>query len=120
MDDNVRAVLDRPAEVRGRQRIVDDQRQAGLVGDLRHGRDVDHDAARIGEILDEDRLAFRRQRLAEIFRLGRIDEVAGPAELLERQAELGERAAIEVARGDELVSRLHQGEEGQELRRMAR
>ena len=50
----------------------------------------------------------------------RIDEMAGPAELLEREAELGERAAIEIARGDELVARLHQREEGQELRRMTR
>ena len=59
MDDDVGAVLDRPAEVGGRERVVDDQRQARLVRDLRHGRDVDHDAARIGEVLDEDRLAFR-------------------------------------------------------------
>ena len=120
MDDDVGAMLDRPAEVGGRERVVDDQRQARLVGDLRHRRDVDHDAARIGEVLDEDRLAFRRQRAAEILRLGRIDEMAGPAELLERKAELGERAAIEVARGDELVAGLHQGEEGEELRRVAR
>ena len=33
--------------------------------------DVDDDPARIGEVLDEDRLALRRQRLAEILRLGR-------------------------------------------------
>ena len=61
-------------------------------------------------------LHFGVSALAEILRLGRIDEMAGPAELLERQAELGKRAAIKVARGDELVARLHQGEEGQELR----
>ena len=45
--------------------------------------------------------------LAEVFRVGRIDEMAGPAELLERQAELGERATVKVARGDEFVARLH-------------
>ena len=90
MDDDVGAVLDRAAQVRRRQRVVDDQRQAGLVGDRGHARDVDHHAARIGEALDEDRLATRRQRLAEIIRVGRVDEMAGPAELLERQAELGE------------------------------
>ena len=120
VNDDVGAMLERPAEVGGRQRVVDDERQARLMRDLRHGCDIDHDAARIGEVLDEDRLALRRQRLAEILGLGRIDEMAGPAELLEREAELGERAAIEVARGDELVARLHQGEEGQELRRVPR
>ena len=119
MDDDVRAVLDRAAEVRGGERIVDDQRHARLVRDLRHSRDIDDHASGIGEVLDEDRLAFRRQRAAEILGLGRIDEMAGPAELLERQAELGERAAIEVARGDEFVAGLHQGEEGEELRRVS-
>ena len=84
--------------------------------DLGDALDVDDDAAGIGEVLDEDRLAFRRQRAAEIFRLARIDEMAGPAELLERQPELRQRAAIEVARGDELVAGPHQREEGQELR----
>ena len=65
-------------------------------------------------------LHARGQRAAEILRVGRIDEMAGPAELLERQAELGQRAAIEIARGDELVARRHQREEDQELRRVAR
>ena len=64
-------------------------------------------------------LHFGVERAAEVFGVRGIDEMAGPAELLEREAELGERAAIKVARGDELVAGLHQGEEGQELRRVA-
>ena len=120
MNDDVGAVLDRPAEIGSSQRVVDDERNARRMGDRGDALDIDHDAAGVGEILDEDRLALGRQRLAEVLRLARIDEMAGPAELLERQPELGERAAIEVARGHELVARLHQGEEGQELRRMPR
>ena len=120
MDDDVGAVLDRPAEVRSRERVVDDERKAGRMRNFGDALDVDDDAARIGEILDEDRLALLRQRLAKILRLDGIDEMAGPAELFERQPELRERAAIEVARGDKLVARLHQREEGQELRRMPR
>ena len=46
--------------------------------------------------------------------------MAGPAELLERQAELGQRPAIQVAAGQEFVARLQQGLEHQELRRVAR
>jgi hypothetical protein len=42
-----------------------------------------------------------------------------PAELFERKAELGQRAAIKVARGDKLVSRVHQREENQKLRGMS-
>src|SRR5581483_3034107 len=59
------------------------------------------------------------QRGAEVLRIGRIGEMAFPAELGEGQAELGQRAAVEVLRGDELVAGLHQGEEDQELRGMA-
>ena len=70
MHDDVGAVLDRPAEIGRRQRVVDDERQARLVRDLRDGLDVDDDAAGIGEVLDEDRLALRRQRLAEVLGLG--------------------------------------------------
>ena len=80
---------------------------------------VDDDAAGIGQAFHEDGLAPRRQRAAEVLRLSRIDEMAGPAELRERQAELGERAAIEVARGHEFVARLQQREEGKELCRVA-
>ena len=120
MHDNVGAMLDRPAEVGRRQRVVDDQRQTRLMRDIGDALDIDDDTAWIGEVLDEDRLTLGRQRLAEIFGVGRVDEMAAPAEFLEREAELGERAAIKVARGDELVARLHQREEGEELRRMSR
>ena len=90
MNDDVGAVLDRPAEVRRRQRIVDDQRNARRMRDVGDALDVDDNAARVGEVLDEDGLALRRQRVAEVLRLGRIDEMAGPAELPERQPELRE------------------------------
>src|SRR5574337_2090461 len=115
MDDDIGAVLDRPAEVGRGQRVVNDERQTRLMRDRRNARDVHDDPARIGEVLDEDGLAPWRQRLAEILGLGRIDQMAGPAELLEREAELGERTAIKVARGDELVAWRHEREEGQEL-----
>ena len=65
-------------------------------------------------------LHLRCQRPAEILRVARIDEVAVPAELREGLAELGERAAIELARRQELVARRHQREERQDLRRVAR
>ena len=55
MDDDVGAMLDRPHEIGRRQRIVDDQRNAVLVGDLADRFEVDEFAVRIGEALDEDR-----------------------------------------------------------------
>ena len=95
--DDVGAPIERAAQIGCRQRIVDDQRDAGLMRDRRHLLDIDDDAARIGQVLDKDRLAAGGQGAAEVFRVGRIDEMAGPAELLERQAELGQRAAVEIA-----------------------
>ena len=44
--DDVGAVLDRPAEIRRRERVVDDQRQARLMRDIGDGLDIDDDAAR--------------------------------------------------------------------------
>src|SRR5579863_5955645 len=118
--DDVCTPLDRPAEVRCGKRIIDDEWQPSLMGDLRDRLEVDDDAAGIGQALDENGLAARRERLAEILRLRGIDEMAGPAELLERETELGQRPAVEVARGKELVPRLHQRVEDEELSRMAR
>ena len=87
--------------------------------DLRDGFQIDDDAAGIGEAFKKDRLAVRRQRAAEILRIVRIDKMAGPAKLFERQAELRQRTAVEIARRDELVALLHHRREDQELRGMA-
>ena len=58
MDDDVGAVLDRPAEIGRRERVVDDERHAGASRDLGDRLDVGDDAARIGDQLDEDRLGL--------------------------------------------------------------
>src|SRR5215469_17752169 len=88
MHDQIRAPLEWPAQVRGGQCVVDDQRDAGVMRDLRYRFQIDDDAAWIGQAFKEDRLAARRQRAAEVLGIARIDEVAGPAELFERQPEL--------------------------------
>ena len=115
--DDVGPPLDRPAQIGRGQRVIDDQRNAGVMRHRGDRLDVHHHAAGIGQAFDEDRLAARRQRAAEILRVGRIDEMAGPAEPRKRQAELGQRPAIQIARGEEFVARLQQREEGEELRR---
>ena len=55
MDHDVGAVLDRPAQIGRRQRVIDDQRHAGAVRDRGDRLDVRNDAAGIGDRFDEDR-----------------------------------------------------------------
>ena len=102
MDDEVGAPFERPAQIGRGEGVVDDEGHARLVRDLGDRLEVGDDAAGIGEALDEDRLGARRERAAEILRVVGIDEAALPAEFLEAAAELGDRAAIELARGDEV------------------
>ena len=121
MHDDVGAVLERPDEVGRRHRVVDDQRHAGLLGDRRRcARDVDDDAAGIGDGFDEDRLGLvgvtAASKVGEIVRIGPDH---APAEVLVAVVELVDRAAIELLGGDELVARLQQRVEAQELGRVA-
>ena len=119
MNDDVGAVVDRLAEVGRRQRVVDDQRHAGAAGDVGDRLDVGDDAAGIGDQLDEDRLGLRRHRALERRDVVGVGPRHVPAEILERVIELVDRAAIELARGDELVAGLHQAVEHQHLRGVA-
>jgi hypothetical protein len=90
MADNIGSPAKRLAEIGARQGVVDDQRDAGVMGDLRHSLEVDDNAARVGKVLDKDRFDPRIQCLAEILGLGRVDKMAFPAELFERQPKLGQ------------------------------
>ncbi len=60
VEDEIRAPFEGPAQIGRGQRVVDDQRNAGRVGDLRHRFEIDHHATGIGQAFDEDRLAARR------------------------------------------------------------
>ena len=96
MHDDVGAVIDRLAQIRRSQRVVDDVGHAGALGDLRHRRHVGDDAAGIGDRLGEDRLGLRRDRALERADVVGIGPHHVPAEILERVVELVDRAAIEL------------------------
>ena len=87
--------------------------------DIRNGAQIHDNTARISEAFDKNRLTFRRERTAEILRLGRVHEMAGPAKFLEAEGELRERPAIKIAAGEEFIAWFKKREEGDELRRMA-
>ena len=116
MHDDIGAILDRPHQIGRGERVIDDQRHAGFLGDRGDGGDVSNNAAGIGDRLDEDRLDLRRQRGAERLRVGRIGKAHRPAAFLEGVRELVDRSAIELPRRDELIPWLEQRVEDQHLR----
>ena len=80
MDDQRGAVLDRAAQVRGRHRVVHDQRDIRLPRHFRYRGDIGNHATGVGEAFDEDRLGLGRQRLAVAVGILAIDEDRLPAE----------------------------------------
>ena len=106
-------------QVGRRHRVVDDERDAVLLGDRRDGLKIDDHAAGIGDGFDEDRLGLRRDGGLEARRVVRIGPGDVPAEILVGMIELVDRAAIELLGRNELVAGLEQGVEHQELGRMA-
>ena len=120
MDHQIGAELDRPAQVRCGQGIVHDQRYARFMGDGRDGFDIDHHAAGIGQVLQEDRLGPRSDSLAEVLGIVGIDEGRVPAEFLDGVAKLVDRSAVKLVGSDEIVARPHQRKQRQNLRGMAR
>ena len=119
VDHDVRSVFDGAAEVGRRHGVVDDQRDAGFVGDFRHGLDIEHVHARIGDGFAVDGAGFRGDRLAEIFGIVGLDELDVDSEAAEADIHLGVSAAVKGAGGDQLVARAEQAGDGEELRSLS-
>ena len=119
LDHDIGAVLDRPAQVRRRHRIVDHQRHAGLVRDLRHRLDVEHVHARIGDGFAVQGTRLRGDRLAEVFRVVGLDEFDVDAQTPEAHVELRVGAAVERAGRHQFIALPEQAGDRQELRRLS-
>ena len=120
MHDDIGAVIDRRDQIWRRQRVVDDQRHAGLARHRCDRLDVGDAAGGIGDRFDEDRLGARRHRALEAFDLVGIGPGHVPAKALEGVGELVDRAAIELSRRDDLVAGHQQLLQHHDLRGMTR
>ena len=113
-------MVDRPGNVAaGTEGVVHHQRNAILVGDVRNGFEIGNREARVADGLDVDRLGLVVDGGTECFRLVAIDKLDVDPEARQGHLELVIGAAIEVAAGDDVVARLGDGRDGQELRRLA-
>ena len=118
--DDVGAMLDRPAQIGRGHGVIDDERQACLLGDSRNSGDVLNDAAGIGDGFHENGAGLGGDCRLHIVRVRHLHPVHVPVELLEGMAELIDRAAIELAGRNEVVAGLHERVEDQKLRAMTR
>jgi hypothetical protein len=75
---------------------------------------------RISDGLTVEHPRPRRDRSAEVLRIGRIDEDDVDSPSSQRDIELGIRPAVEGARGDDLIARPKQSRQRDVLRRLSR
>src|SRR3546814_13512694 len=85
MNDDVRAMFDRAAEIWCRHGVVDDQRHARLVRHFGDRGYVGDDPTRIGERFDEDRAGVLVNGGGEGGGIVGVDEAAFPAHLAKAQ-----------------------------------
>ncbi len=119
MHDDVGAMLDRAQQIGAGQRVVDDQRQAVLAGDVADLLDIDELAAGIGKALDED---AARLVVDLVFESGDVVDITPahfPAEILEGMAELVDRTAVKLSGSNEIFAGPQDGVEDQKLRAVA-
>ena len=116
---DVRAPVDRPAQVRRRERVVDEQRRAVLVRETRERLDVEHVAARVADRLAEKRLRVRPDRRFPRVEVVRIDPRELHRHLVQQVLELIHRAAVERRRRHDVIAGRQHREERAGLRRDA-
>ena len=106
-------------EIGRRKGVVDQQRNPGVVRDLRHRRDVEHFEPGIADGFGDHEPRVRLDRGAEAVEVARLDKGRGDAEARQRVREQIDGAAIERGGGDDVVAGVEQRGDGQMQRRHA-
>src|ERR671910_349587 len=120
VDDDVGSVLEGLDEVRGRQRVVHDERDARLVCRGRQSLDVERVEGRVPYGLGEDGLRLVGDGVAVGLRIVPLYVLYLDPDLRQRVVEEVVGAAVELGGRDELVPRPRDVEDRQCLRRLTR
>ena len=118
VDDDVGAPLERPAQIRRGERVVDHQRDRVLASDRRDLVEREDADVGVAQRLAVDDLGVGLDRPLEVGRVRRIDKRDIDADAREGVAELVVRAAVEPAAGHDVVPRAAEGQDGLRLRRV--
>ena len=102
MDHQRRAVFNRAAQVRRGRRVVDDQRNAGVVRDCRNRIKVSDIAAGVGDRFAENGAGVVVNSSFDRVQIVEIDEGTGPTKTFDRLAKLRDRTAVKARRGDDI------------------
>jgi len=94
--DDIGSVVERSDEIRRRHRVVDDQRDAGLVRDLGDRRDVESVEPWIADRLGENELRVRPESAAKGLWVAGVDEGELESEARKRVDKEIVRAAVEL------------------------
>ncbi len=113
-------MLDGTTEVRAREGVVDDERNAQLATGVGQRTEVGDVESRIADRLDEPCLGRVVGRRDEARDVGRVDEPRGDPEALEGVQEDVPGPAVEGVRRDDRIARSGEVEDSKHLRRVAR
>jgi len=117
LPDEVGAVVERAAEVRGRERVVDEQRDAVVVGDVGDPLDVGRDQGRVPDGFEVDVGGVFVDRLRVPLVVERVDEPRRDPAPLDGVGEIRVGAAVQRRRRDDVVARGREHERRQIERR---
>ena len=103
-----------------REGVVDHQRHAVRMGDLREALDIQHFHARVGKRFAEEELGLRTEAGVHFLIRGLVvHEGDVDAHLLQGNAQQVEGAAVDVVQAHDVVPRLADVQAGEEVRRLA-
>ena len=106
--DDVGAMLDRAAEIGRGKGVVDQERNAGRMRDLRNPGNIEHLEAWIADGLADHEPGLRRDRRTEGVEIARLDECGRDAEAGQGVREQVDGAAVERGGGDDMIAGIEQ------------
>ena len=117
MGHDIRSEIERTAEIRGREGVVHDQRNAVFMCDFCKLFDIENDQSGIREHFREDRLCSGADRRLK-FRFGDIrrDECEIDPHLLHGVGEQGDRSAVEAGDCNDMVAASCDVQESEHIR----